>query len=153
MPVLSWCPFFLTTLLLPMPLSMFSPYPWQLLAIYYPWLTPNPAFHVTFAYSASFKVFTIPVVISSEGNVLTNFPCFPGLLWNYRNNKLEFFMNIPLWLNWLKLYMVLDYRIRIDGWPEFFTIHISQNDCSSREGFLHHVRTFIWWCELSSWIW
>jgi hypothetical protein len=52
-----------------------------ILAIYYPWLTPSPAFHVTFAYGASFKVFTIPVVISSEGNVLTDFHCFPGLLW------------------------------------------------------------------------
>jgi hypothetical protein len=61
-----------------------------ILAIYYPWLTPSPAFHVTFAYGASFKVFTIPVVISPEGNVLTDFRFFPGLLWNYRNKRLEF---------------------------------------------------------------
>ena len=61
-----------------------------ILAIYYPWLMPIPAFHVTFAYGASFKVFTIPVVISSEGNVLTDFRCFPGLFgisgmknWNF----------------------------------------------------------------------
>uniref|UniRef100_A0A2N9H4R1 DUF7745 domain-containing protein n=1 Tax=Fagus sylvatica TaxID=28930 RepID=A0A2N9H4R1_FAGSY len=30
-------------------------------AIYYPQLTPSPAFHVTFAYGASSEVFTIPV--------------------------------------------------------------------------------------------
>ena len=63
--------------------------PMIILAIYYPWLMPSPAFHVTFAYGASFKVFTIPVVISSEGNVLTDFHCFPSLLQNYQNNKLE----------------------------------------------------------------
>jgi hypothetical protein len=50
------------------------------LAIYYPWLLPSPAFHVTFAYGASFKVFTIPVVISFEGKVLMDFRCLPGLL-------------------------------------------------------------------------
>ena len=49
------------------------------LAIYYPWLMPSPAFPVTFAYSASFEVFTIPVVISSEGNVLTDFRPY----WNF----------------------------------------------------------------------
>ena len=40
---------------------------------------PSPAFHVTFTYGAFFKVFTIPVVISTEGNVLTDFRCFPSL--------------------------------------------------------------------------
>ena len=50
---------------------------------------PSPAFRVTFAYGAPSEVFTIPAVISSEGNVLTDFHCFPGLLQNYQNNKLE----------------------------------------------------------------
>ena len=160
MPALLWCRFFFffsffffhVTFAYGASFKVFT-IPVLILVIYYPWLTPNLAFDVTFAYGASFEVFTIPVVISFEGNVLTDFRCFPGLLQNYRNNKLEFSMNIPLWLIWLKLYMVLDYRIRIDGWPEFFTIHIGQNDRSSREGFLHHVRTLIWWCKLPLWIW
>ena len=65
---------------------------------------PSPAFHVTFAYGAFFKVFTIPVVISSEGNVLSDFCCFPGLFfWNYRNDKLEFFFEYSSLINLIKI--------------------------------------------------
>ena len=59
--------------------------------------------HVTFAYGASFKVFTIPVVISSEGNVLTDFHCYPGLLWNYRNDKLECFDEYSSLINLIRI--------------------------------------------------
>ena len=120
------------------------------LAIYYPWLLPSLAFHVTFAYGASFKVFTIPMVISSDDNVLTDFRCFPGLLPKLLKWQIETFANIPLWLIWLQLHMVFDYRIRVNRRTELFTIHFDQNDRSSWESFLHHIRTLIWWCELSS---
>ena len=116
-------------------------------------LTPSPAFHVTFAYGASFKVFTISVVISSEGNVLIDSRCFPSLFCDCWNDKLEFFVNIPFWLIWLKSYMILDYKVGVNGRTELFTIHIGQNDRSFWEGFLYYVWTLIWWCELSSHVW
>ena len=49
--------------------------------------------------------------------------------------------------------MVLDYRIRVNGRTELFTIHVSQNDRPSCESFLHCVQTLIWWCKLSSHVW
>ena len=49
--------------------------------------------------------------------------------------------------------MILDYRVRVNGRMELFTIYVSQDDCSPWEGLFHLVWTLIWWCELSSHVW
>ena len=81
------------------------------------------------------------------------FLLLPGSFSRLLKWQIGIFMNIPLWLIWLELYMVFDYRVGVNGRMELFTIHIGQNNYSSWKSFLHYVRTLIWWRELSSRIW